>query len=235
MSNTPRILGIIPARAGSKGIANKNIHLLAGKPLIQYTIESALLSNYLDTIVVSSDSQEILNFCKNFPKIETPFIRPSELSTDETPTIEVVQHALEYYAETGKTFGYVCLLQPTSPFRNENLIDLAVKKLMDEQGESLVTIRKVPTQYNPHWAFKMKESVLFPFIGAQGLIPRRQGLPEAWHRDGKIYLTSVNLVKQGFLVGGKVIGYQNDEETDVNIDTWEDWNLAEKLLTNGRC
>ena len=233
MNDMPRILGVIPARAGSKGIVNKNIRLLAGKPLIQYTIESALLSSCLDTIVVSSDSQEILRFCKNFPEIEIPFIRPSRLSMDETPTIEVVKHALENYAERGKTFDYVCLLQPTSPFRNENLIDLAVKKLMDEKGESLVTVRKIPTQYNPHWAFKMEEGLLSPFIGDEELVPRRQELPEVWHRDGKIYLTSVNLVKQGILIGGKAIGFQNDGETDVNIDTWEDWNVAEKHLTNG--
>ena len=233
MNDMPRILGVIPARAGSKGIANKNIRLLVEKPLIQYTIESALLSNYLNTIVVSSDSHEIISFCKNFPEIEIPFIRPSWLSMDETPTIEVVQHALEYYAEIGKNFDYVCLLQPTSPFRNGNLIDLAVKKLMDEKGESLVTIRNIPNRYNPHWAFKMEEGLLSPFIDNKELIPRRQELPEAWHRDGKIYLTSVNLIKQGILIGGKVIGYQNDGETDVNIDTWEDWNEAEKHLING--
>ena len=233
MNNKVRILGIIPARAGSKGIPNKNMRSLAGKPLIQYTIETALLSNSLDTIMVSSDSEEIIGLCGNFPKLETPYLRPAELSLDTTPTIKVVKHALEYYNEIGRTFDYVCLLQPTSPFRNDALIDNAVRKLIDEKGESLVTIRKVPAQYNPHWTFKMNEAILSPFIDDNGIIPRRQELPDAWHRDGKIYLTSVDLVKQGLLIGGKIIGFKNDQETDVNIDTWEDWNLAEKLLEHG--
>jgi len=228
-----RILGIIPARAGSKGVSDKNIRLLAGKPLIHYTIQTALLSDGLDRIVVSSDSERILDFCKNFPGIDIPFVRPTHLSGDTAPMIEVVQHAVHYYTSVGETFDYVCLLQPTSPFRNDRLIDKAIERLIEEKGDSLTTVRQVPSQYNPHWTFKMDDNLLSRSMSSKAIIPRRQELPDAWYRDGKIYLTSIALVKQGTLLGGKMIGLVNDHETSVNIDTWEDWNMAEKLLKNG--
>ena len=110
MNSKPRILGIIPARAGSKGIPNKNIRLLAGKPLIHYTIQSALLSKLLDTILVSTDCQETINFSNQYLRIETPFIRPGELAMDTTPTINVIQHAIKYYEKCGKkAFAHTAL------------------------------------------------------------------------------------------------------------------------------
>ena len=102
MADTPKILGIIPARAGSKGIPNKNIRLLAGKPLICYTIQSALLSNKLDTILISTDSEEVIAISEQYERIEIPFIRPKELSSDTTPTIDVIRHAVKYYKEIGR-------------------------------------------------------------------------------------------------------------------------------------
>lgn len=233
MNNKPKILGIIPARSGSKGVPGKNIRLLAGKPLIHYTIQSALLSQNLTTIIISSDDQEIINVSRKYVKVEAPFLRPAELSMDTTPTIEVILHALKYYKEIGKTFDYVCLLQPTSPFRKDNLIDKAINKILRTDGDSLTTIRKVPNRYNPHWTFEMEDDLLSVSTGAKSIIPRRQELPDAWYRDGKIYISRVELVQKGYLLGGKMVGFINEDEPDVNIDTWEDWKLAEQLLSHG--
>jgi CMP-N,N'-diacetyllegionaminic acid synthase len=232
MNHQPRILGIIPARAGSKGIKDKNIRLLAGKPLIYYTIQSALLSRRLATILVSTDSREIVQVCRHFPILEIPFIRPPELALDTTPTIDVVRHAIDYYEQNGKTFDYVCLLQPTSPFREKDLIDKAISKMIESKADSLTTVCQVPTRYNPHWTFKMEDDLLSVSTGDTNLISRRQDLPDAWYRDGKVYVSSVALVRSGALLGGRMVGYVNSDETDVNIDTLEEWELAEKLMAD---
>lgn len=233
MHYKPRILGIIPARAGSKGVPYKNIRLLAGKPLIQYTIQSALLSKELDTILISTDCNEVIGFSKQYANIEIPFIRPAKLALDTTPTIDVVRHAVNYYEKVGRTFDYVCLLQPTSPFRNDELIDKTIRKIIETGADSLVTICKVPSQYNPHWTFKMEENLLSISTGDKQIITRRQDLPDAWHRDGKVYITSTEQLRKGEITGGRIIGYINENEPDVNIDSFEDWELAENLLANG--
>ena len=233
MNDKPRILGIIPARAGSKGIPGKNIRLLADKPLICYTIQSALLSTKLDTILISTDCEEVIAISKQYERIEAPFIRPKELALDTTPTIEVVQHAVKYYEKMGKKFDYICLLQPTSPFRNDDLIDKTIKKMIETKTDSLTTIRKVPAKYNPHWTLEMKENFLSVSTGEKHIITRRQDLPDAWYRDGKIYISTIEQIQKGALLGGNIFGYINENEPDVNIDTQEDWQLAEKLLSDG--
>ena len=233
MADTPKILGIIPARAGSKGIPNKNIRLLAGKPLICYTIQSALLSNKLDTILISTDSEEVIAISEQYERIEIPFIRPKELSSDTTPTIDVIRHAVKYYKEIGRTFDYICLLQPKSPFRGDNLIDKTIEKIIETKADSLITIRKVPAKYNPHWTFEMKENFLSISTSEKHIISRRQDLPDAWYRDGKIYISTVKQIQKGLLPGGNIFGFINENEPDINIDTWQDWALAEKLLTDG--
>lgn len=233
MNNKPRILGIIPARAGSKGIPNKNIRLLADKPLIHYTIQSALLSTKLDTILVSTNCQKVINFSRQFSRIETPFIRPEVLATDTTPTIDVVQHAVKYYEKCGKRFDYICLLQPTSPFRNDDLIDKTIEKILEAKTDSLTTIRKVPDKYNPHWTFEIEDNILSVSTGEKHIITRRQDLPDSYYRDGKIYISTIEQIHKGALLGGNIFGYINENEPGINIDTWQDWTLAEKLLNNG--
>jgi CMP-N,N'-diacetyllegionaminic acid synthase len=228
----PNILTIIPARAGSKGVPDKNARLLAGKPLIQYTIESALRSKALSSILLSSDSEKIIALAKQYPRVETPFTRPAELALDSTPMILVVQHALAHYNATGQSFDYICLLQPTTPFRKSDLIDQAIEQIIHSKADSLTTIQKVPHRYNPHWTFKIEDEQLHVTTGEKEIIPRRQALPEAWYRDGQLYITRTELVRKGTLTGGKFIGYRNDGGSAINIDTPEDWNDAENFAAN---
>jgi len=235
MESKPTVLGIIPARGGSKGIPGKNIRLLAGKPLIHYTIEAALKSSLTTTIVVSTDSEEILNIARQHKGIETPFLRPAELALDDTPSNAVVQHAVNYYEKSGKQFDFICLLQPTSPFRKDGLIDKTIRRIIECGGDSLITCRKVPTKYNPHWTFEMNANFLSVATGEKNIIARRQDLPACWHRDGKVYIATPQLIKQGKLLGNKLVCFENDDEPDVNIDTSEDWNLAEKIFQDGFC
>lgn len=224
-----KILGIIPARGGSKGIPGKNIKLLAGKPLIAFTAESAKASKFLDRVILSSDEEKIIEIAREL-KIEVPFVRPAELAGDATSSLEVIQHAVNYLKEQGEEYDAVCLLQPTTPFRSHGLIDQAIEKFRTGNYDSVISVREVPEDFNPHWSFEEKNGSLVLATGEKEIIKRRQELPKAYHRDGAIYITKTSvLLEQNSLYGNK-IGFINTTGSPyVNIDTPEDWKKAEKL------
>ena len=227
-----KVLGIIPARGGSKGIPGKNIKTLGGKPLLGYTIDSALESNLLTRCILSSDSEEIIRTGKNFG-IEVPFTRPAEYAEDNTPSLEVVKHALLYFAQLNKHFDAVCLLQPTTPFRSKGLIDKAIIEFESGKYDSLVSVREVPHEFNPHWVFEEKNGELQISTGEKNIITRRQELPKAYHRDGAIYLTRTEVIIQENSLYGEKIGFIEDSDPDyVNLDTEADWKKAEDILKN---
>ncbi|MCF0064317.1 acylneuraminate cytidylyltransferase family protein [Dyadobacter chenwenxiniae] len=227
METNKTILAVIPARKGSKEVPGKNMKLLGGKPLIQYTIESALQSELLTTIVVSSDCEETVAFAKTWERIEAPFIRPAAISCDDTPSIEVMKHVMKFYKERQIEFEYVCLLQPTSPFRSPNLIDDAIRHMLKMDADSLTTIQKTPDKYNPLWAFHLSNGQLARFISDVAMPSRRQDLPDSHYRDGNIYLLKTALLSRNRLLGGRCIGYQAKNEIDLNINTLQEWKLAE--------
>ncbi|MGY5354050.1 acylneuraminate cytidylyltransferase family protein [Wenyingzhuangia sp. IMCC45467] len=226
-----KILGIIPARGGSKGVPRKNIKLLGGKPLIEYTSEVALASKLIETVVLSSDDDEIIEVSKNLG-IEVPFKRPSNLAIDTAPTLPVIQHALAYYKSIGKIFDAVCLLQVTSPFRTVGFLDKAIEKFVKSEADSLVSVQEVPHEYNPHWVFEeSSDGNLKIATGDEQIISRRQDLPKAYHRDGSIYITKTTvLLEQDSLYGNSVAYIESPKEWYVNIDTMADWEKAEELL-----
>lgn len=225
-----RILGLIVARRGSKGIPGKNIKLLGGKPLINYTIQSAKDSLLLDEIILSSDDVEIIELAKN-QGINVPFLRPKNLAKDTTTSLSVIQHTLRFLNENGTTFDAVCLLQPTTPYRSFGLIDNAIKKFNSAALDSLISVREIPSDFNPHWAFEEVGGELKIATGEEVPISRRQDLPKAYHRDGAIYITKANVLLDQNSLLGKHIGFivTNGDE-DINLDTPEDWKLAEKRL-----
>lgn len=229
MDGTPTVLGIIPARKNSKGILGKNMKMLGDKPLIQYTIESAIQSKFLTRIVVSSDCEETIEFAKQWVNVEAPFVRPEHLSHDQSPSVEVVKHAVEFYRECHIEFDYICLLQPTSPFRNPELIDNAISHLIKFDADSLTTVRKISEKHHPLWAFRMHGSELHRLLPDEAMPTRRQDLPDSFYRDGKIYLLNTKLLDQSDLMGGKLVGYEANE-VDININTAVDWELAEIYL-----
>jgi CMP-N,N'-diacetyllegionaminic acid synthase len=226
-----RVLAIIPARGGSKGVPGKNIKLLSGKPLIEYTTQVALQSKLLTKVLVSSDDDKIIEVAKN-TGVEVPFKRPSNLSEDATPTLPVIKHALAYYKNIGEEFDAICLLQVTSPFRTVDFLDNALQKFINEGADSLVSVQKVPHEYNPHWTFELnEEGNLKIATGEEKIISRRQELPIAYHRDGSIYITKTNVIEKQNSLYGKLIAYiESDKDLYVNIDTMEDWGKAELLL-----
>lgn len=227
-----KILALIPARGGSKGVPKKNIKLLGGKPMISYTIEVGLACAEIAKLVVSTDSQEIAKVSKA-AGAEVPFLRPDELASDTSPSIDTVIHAVEFYAKTGYYFDAVCLLQPTSPFRTARDIKNAISTFIEKEADSLISVRKVPHQFNPHWIFEQNDGNDFLKIatGESEIITRRQELPPAYYRDGSIYLVKTEvLLKKRSLYGERIAFSLSENPIFVNIDTMEDWIIAEEMV-----
>ncbi len=225
-----RILGLIPARGGSKGVPGKNIKLLGGKPLLQYSVEAALASSLNVTILSTED--EAIAACGRQSGVIVPFMRPSELAQDHSPTLAVIRHALFFLEDEGEHFDAVCLLQPTSPFRRSGLIDACINQFVLENADTLITVRQVPHEYNPHWVFeKNMDNSLRVSTGDETIIPRRQELPSAWHRDGQVYIVATYVLKEkNSLWGKRIVGFDNHQSPNINIDTPEDWEKAENYL-----
>jgi CMP-N-acetylneuraminic acid synthetase len=226
-----RILCIIPARGGSKGVPRKNIKLLGEKPLLEYTSEVALKSKYLTKVILSSEDDEIIKVAKSIG-LDCPFKRPSELAEDNTPTLSVIQHALEFFKNKGEKFDAVCLLQVTNPFRTLKFLDEALQKFINSNTDSLVSVKEVPHEYNPHWTYKLNEQGnLYIATGENEIISRRQDLPKTYHRDGSIYITKTSIITSQKSLYGNSTGYiENVNKIYVNIDTPDDWSKAELLL-----
>lgn len=226
-----RVLGLVPARGGSKGVPRKNIRDLCGKPLLQYTAEAALASRRLSEIILSTEDEEIAEVGQRCG-LRVPFMRPAELAKDDTPTLPVVQHALRWMESVGKRFDAVCLLQPTNPLRRVEDIDGCIELMERSDADAVVTVLPVPPEYNPHWVYFCDEAGLLSLsTGETQPIPRRQELPPAYHREGSVYVTRRNVVlEENSLYGGRVAGYLLDPKQSINIDGPADWRRAEALM-----
>jgi CMP-N,N'-diacetyllegionaminic acid synthase len=226
-----RILAIIPARGGSKGVPGKNIKLLNGKPLLAYTSEIALQSKQLTEVVVSTEDEQIITVAKSLG-VKVPFIRPMALAQDNTPTIDAIIHALRWYEKQNVFFDAVCLLQVTSPFRTVDFLDKAIEKFTASGCDSLVSVQRVPHEYNPHWTFEVDATDnLTIATGETEIISRRQELPIAYHRDGSLYITKTKVLLEAHSLYGKSTAFiESDAEFYVNIDTMQDWEKAEKMI-----
>jgi CMP-N,N'-diacetyllegionaminic acid synthase len=222
------VLGLIPARGGSKGVPRKNIRPLRGKPLLQYTVEAALAARRLSRVILSTDDQEIAKVGRDCG-VNIPFMRPKELAQDDTPTLAVVQHAVGIMEERGESFDAICLLQPTTPLRSHNTIDACIGLLELSHVDAVVTVLPVPPKYNPHWVYlKDEQGILRLMTGETEPISRRQDLPPGFYRDGAVYVTRREVVmEQNSLYGKRLLGYVSSSDESLNIDTLEDWVIAE--------
>jgi len=227
-----RVLGIIPARGGSKGVPRKNIKLLNGKPLISYTIEQILKSEIND-FIISTEDKEIEKICINYGA-KVPFLRPHHLSEDTSSSIDVVIDCLKKYEECNNlTYHAIMLLQPTTPFRSYKLINECLKKFKMNNYDSLISVKQVPKHFNPHWVFEQREdNCLKIATGDKEIIKRRQELPEAFYRDGAIYIVKREVIINSKSFFGNKVGFVENKEFSVNIDTIEDWKIAEEYAKN---
>lgn len=225
-----RVLGVITARGGSKGVPGKNIRVIAGRPLIAWTAKAALGATRLARTILTTDDLAIAA-AGRAAGIDVPFMRPAELAGDLTPSLPVVQHALAMVEQAGERYDAVCLLQPTSPMRTAALIDACIERFEGSSADSLMTILPVPAEHNPHWVYRMSaDGELASFVPGPP-ITRRQDLPAAYHREGAVYLVRRDvLVDKNSLYGETILGYPVDPRHTVNIDTPADWELAEVMM-----
>ncbi|WP_445710012.1 acylneuraminate cytidylyltransferase family protein [Flavobacterium sp.] len=223
-----RILGLITARGGSKGVPKKNIKLLNGKPLLAYTVEAANRSKLITDLILSTDDDAIIQVAENIG-LQVPFKRPEELAVDSASSIDVVSHALQFFESKGIFYDAICLLQPTSPFRKDSFIDEAIEKFINQKTDCLLSVLQVPHEYNPHWTFLENENgTLDIATGEKEIIKRRQDLPVSFFRDGSIYITKTTVIKERHSFYGESISYiESDPQYFCNIDTLKDWEIAE--------
>lgn len=232
-SSARRVLGVVPARGGSKGIPRKNIAPVAGRPLILHTLDAAAAASLLTRTVVSTDDEEIASVCRAVGA-DVPFIRPAALAGDDALTLPVVRHALEFVEDQeGEQYDLVVLLQPTCPLRTAGDIDACVDLLVGRDAVSVVSIVDV----GPSHPMRMKQIAddgrLVNYVnqGYEDMRPRQQ-LPRVYIRNGAVYATRrTAIVDGGSLVGDPCFGYEMPEARSVNIDGPFDLLLAQHLLS----
>lgn len=226
MINGKRVLALLPARGGSKGIKNKNIIDLCGKPLIAYTIAAAKESRYIDSVIVSTDSKKIAEIAVSCGA-SIPFLRPSALALDTSTTIEAVCHAIKTLAESGDRYDVLILLQPTSPLRTREDIDGALEKF-DKERLPLASVSKAKD--SPILLRKlMGEIQMKPLLGLPSTV-RRQDMPPVYRVNGSIYINAVSSLDENTSFNDNVCPYVMDESHSVDIDDYLDLEIAKYYI-----
>lgn len=225
-----KILGIIPARKGSKRVPNKNFRLFAGKPLFSHITEVALQSRVLSDIVLSTDHEEILEFCKaNYPSV-IALERPSNLSDDLSPAIDYVHHALKILKEKfDKEYEIVVILQPSSPLTSPIDIEQTVLLLQATKADTAVSVVKLGHMVHPMKLKIMEQDKLLPFLQNEEGKMAAHELPDVYVRNCAVYATSMQCIQQGKIIGDDCRGYKMPAERSVDINDMIDFEFAEFL------
>ncbi len=229
MYKDKKILAIVPARGGSKGLPGKNIMEIFGKPAIAWTIESALKSAFLDKTIVTTDDQEIADIARKYGAV-IPFIRPKELAGDKTPMIDVILHALDFFKKCGEAYDIMVLLQPTSPLRKAEDIDGSIKAMFEKGAGSVISVCE--TEHPPYWSNTLPpDGCMKDFVRKDIMNKNRQELPKFYRLNGAIYASDVEyLYKLNCFFGEKTFAYVMPFERSVDIDHKTDMLLSEILL-----
>ncbi|MFZ5639688.1 MAG: cytidylyltransferase domain-containing protein [Bacillota bacterium] len=231
-----RILGLIPARGGSKGLPGKNIRPMLGKPLIAWTIGQALACKYLDKVIVSTDDEKIADTAKKYGA-DVPFFRPEELATDEARSVDVIFHALDFFKQQNYEFDYVVLLQPTSPLRTTNDIDRSIISLIenDDRADSLISVGEL-SHGHPHIVQKIDDKgFIQPFCDIKAVAARRQELSNAYLPYGVIFLAKTDsLRKYETFYQKRTLPFIIERWQHYEIDDIYDFMAAEMILKEKR-
>ena len=227
---------MITARGGSRGLPGKNLKLLAGKPLIAFTVDAARDSGALDRVILSTDAPDIAAAGRALG-CDVPFMRPSDLARDETPHLPVLQHAVRWLGEHQQYRpDAVMILQPTSPLRRPQHIAESIALLDRSDADSVVSVSEVPAHYNPMRTLRIDERGLASlFVTGQPVrqrINRRQDMPAAWTMNGAIYLFRTPLLfrQEPSLYGDRTAAYVMSHADGISIDSLDDWSEAERIL-----
>ena len=223
-----KVVGVIPARGGSKGLPNKNILCLGGKPLIAWTIEAALSSKHIDKVIVTTDSPEIASISESYGA-DIPFVRPANLATDSSQTIDVLKHSI---LEMGSDYGTTVLLQPTSPFRSSKHIDEAMSLFWNyDRCATLVSVCR-PTK-SPYLSFVEDSGGSLEPLFSKRYLGRRQDVPVTYSLNGAIYIMrSEDIMKKDSIFDeGEILKYEMSQFDSIDIDCALDLEYANFLTT----
>ena len=224
------VLGLIPARGGSKGLPDKNLRPLAGRSLVARAAAAARESGVVDRIVVSTDAETIAEEARR-AGIDVPFLRPAALAADDTPMLPVVQHAVEALERSGWAPEIIVLLQPTSPLRRPSHVKAAVTQLRAGSADSVVSVVAVPKHMSPDYVMQIAGGELRPFLPEGYSVTRRQDARPAYVRDGTVYaFWRATLTRHGNIYGEHCEPMIVPAAESITIDTPEDWATAERLV-----
>ncbi len=230
-----KILAIIPARSGSKGLPGKNLKPLLGKPLVTWSIEAASLSPSIDSIVLSTDDQKIANIGEKIGA-RVPFVRPLDLSGDTASSIDVVLHALDFLETAGEKFDIVVLLEPTSPQRDWGDIEQALDLLIKSGASSVVGVTQAQESH-PDFMYRLQRDLkLKPFIKKVGSAHiRRQDIEPLYYLEGSIYISFVHILRERrSFYHEDTVGYEVPKWKSFEIDDLDDFIMIEALLKHKR-
>lgn len=229
-STTGAVLGIVPARGGSKGVPRKNVRPLAGRTLLDYVAEAARTSGVIDRLVLSTDSEEIAD-AGRAAGLEVPFLRPTSLAADDTPMLPVLQHVVSSLEAADWTPELIVLLQPTSPLRRPRHIRDAVTLLRESDADSVVTVVEVPRHLSPDYVMAIDGGRLRPFLAEGARVMRRQDARPAYSREGTVYaFWRRTLERFGSIYGDDCRPLLIDARESLSIDSPDDWDAAERRL-----
>ena len=226
MVNGKKILAVIVARGGSKGVLRKNIKLAGGKPLIAWMIDTAKKSKHIDKLILSSEDDEIIKVAETFG-CHAPFVRPAEFAQDKSSASDVIIHALNQI----QGFEYVMLLQPTSPLTIAKDIDGCIDLCINSNAQSVVSVSE--PKKNPYWTFTMKENnKLVPVFEQKYFNQRRQDLPEVYIPTGAIYMADSKwFLKNKSFYSDSTLGYVIPKERSLDIDSELDFKVFETIIS----
>lgn len=228
--NAHNVLGVITARGGSKGIPQKNLAQVAGKPLITWTLDASLASKRLSRFIVSTDDQKIRDVALEYG-VEAPFLRPDRLAREDSPHVDVVIHVIEWIEKNeNEQYDYVVLLQPTSPFRTASDIDRAVELAFKNEAKSVVSVMASPA--HPYLTKQVNEDgELIDYVDTPSRYLRRQTFPPAYVLNGAIYLIKPTVLKlERTFLPDQTYAYIMPESRSLDIDTEWDLHLAEIIM-----
>ena len=225
-----KLLALIPARGGSERLPGKNLLLLAGKPLIEWSIDASLSSRFIDKVIVSTEDPDIADSAQA-AGAEVPFRRPRFLASSSASSMDVVQHALIELEKRGEAFEYVLLLQPTSPLRNSHHIDNAIELMRSKGADAVISVTE--TEHPIEWTMALPESLSLEGVFGSEFHRRTQDLPVRYMINGAIYLARCHCVKEmkTFFLRKNVFGYIMERNVSIDIDTSFDLKVAETLLS----
>ena len=227
-----KIIAIIPARGGSKGLARKNIRLFAGKPLVAWTIEQTKKSKYIDRIIVSTDDKEIAESSRKYGA-EVPFLRPEELATDDAKTIDVILHTLNWLETRGDYYDFLVLLEPTSPLRDVEDMDKCIEILISNpKAEAIVSVAKLESTHPEFNVVLNEEEFIRKPDGTTNFkVLRRQDLEDVYFFEGSIYISEVEALKQKRTFYHKsTLAYVVPKYKSLEVDELCDFICIEALM-----